>query len=166
VKILINLLKLHKLFLVFLVELMMSYIDIFDVFFKYVNMHLVATSPIVNKVAKLWCLSVPNLVQNFLVHDQFIFVLRDKFFNFAGVYGVNIYLDRRVFWRDLSFFTGPWFILGDFNVVLSMNDCQGGCLLTRFLVLNSLIGLILMIFLVYLLLDLVILGVMEGEGCI
>jgi len=31
---------------------------------------------------------------------------------------------------------------------------------------NSLIGLILMIFLVFLLPDLVILGVMEGEGCI
>jgi len=31
---------------------------------------------------------------------------------------------------------------------------------------NSLMGLILMIFLVCLLLDLVILGVMEGEGCI
>jgi len=31
---------------------------------------------------------------------------------------------------------------------------------------NSLIGLILMIFLVCLLLDLVILGVMEGESCI
>jgi len=41
-----------------------------------------------------------------------------------------------------------------------------GWLLIRFLVMNFLIGLILMIFLVCLLLDLVILGVMEGEGCI
>ena len=71
---LIILLKLHKPLLVFLAESMMSYIDVFDVLFKSVNMHLVATSPIVNKYAKLWCLSVPNLVQNFLVNDQFISV--------------------------------------------------------------------------------------------
>jgi len=69
-------------------------------------------------------------------------------------------------WRDLSFFTGPWCILGDFNVVLSADDNKGGWLLIRFLVMNSLIGLIPMIFLVSLLLDLVILGVMEGYGCI
>jgi len=37
---------------------MMSYINAFDVLFKYVNMHWVASSPIVNKVAKLWCFSV------------------------------------------------------------------------------------------------------------
>jgi len=43
---------------------------------------------------------------------------------------------------------------------------KGGWLLIRFLVTNSLIGLILMIFLVCLLLDLVILSVMEGKGCI
>ena len=69
VEILISLLKLHKSLLVFLAEPMMLYIDAFDVLFKFVNMHLVVTSPIVNKVAKLWCLSVPNLVQNFLVND-------------------------------------------------------------------------------------------------
>jgi len=53
VEMLISLLKLHKPLLVFLVEPMMSYTDTFDVLFKYVNMHLVATSPIVNKVSKL-----------------------------------------------------------------------------------------------------------------
>ena len=71
---------------------MMPYTTAFDVLFKSVNMHLVATSPIVNKVAKLWCLSVPNLVQNFLVNDQFISVTclwLDKNFSFAGVYGAN-----------------------------------------------------------------------------
>ena len=76
---------------------MMSYIDAFNVLFKSVNMHLVATFPIVNKVAKLWCLSVPNLVQNFLVNNQFIFVTclsHDKCFSFACVYGANTYLDR------------------------------------------------------------------------
>jgi len=50
---LISLLKLHKPLLVFLVEPMMSNIDAFDVLLKSVNMHLVATSPIVNKAAKL-----------------------------------------------------------------------------------------------------------------
>ena len=43
---------------------------------------------------------------------------------------------------------------------------KGGWLLIRFLVMNSLNGLILMIFLVFLLLNLVILGGMDGEGCI
>jgi len=52
---LISLLKLHKLLLVFLAEFMMSYTDAFDVLFKSINMHLVATSPIDNKAAKLWC---------------------------------------------------------------------------------------------------------------
>jgi len=70
VEILISLLKLHKSLLVSLVEPMMSYTDAFNVLFKSVNMHLVATSSIVNKDAKLWCLSVLNLVQNFLVNDQ------------------------------------------------------------------------------------------------
>jgi len=86
-------------------------------------------SPIVNEAAKLWCLSVPNLVQNFLVNDQFIFVtylLHDKCFSFAGVYGANTYLARRFSWRDLSSFTGPWCIMGDFNVVLLTNDYKGG----------------------------------------
>jgi len=69
VEMLISLLKLHKPFMVFLVEPMVSYTDAFEILFKYVNMHLVATSPIVNKVAKLWCLSVPNLVRNFLVNE-------------------------------------------------------------------------------------------------
>jgi len=94
----ISLLKLHKPLLVFLAEPMISYTDAFNVLFKYVNMHLVATSLIVNKVAKLWCLSVPNLVQNFLVNDQFIFVtcpLHDKCFSFAGVYGANTYMARQ-----------------------------------------------------------------------
>lgn len=89
---LLSLLKLHKPLLVFLAEPMMPYTTAFDVLFKSVNMHLVTTSPIVNKVAKLWCLSVPNLVQNFLVNDQFISVTclwQDKSFSFAGVYGAN-----------------------------------------------------------------------------
>ena len=43
---------------------------------------------------------------------------------------------------------------------------KGWWLLIRFLVINSLIGLILMIFLVCLLLELVILGVTEGEDCV
>jgi len=58
VEMLISLLKIHKLLLVFLVAPMMSYTNAIDVLFKSVNMHLVATSPIVNKAAKLWCLSV------------------------------------------------------------------------------------------------------------
>jgi len=41
-----------------------------------------------------------------------------------------------------------------------------GWLLIKFLAMNFLIGLILMIFLVCLLLELAILGVMEGEGSI
>jgi len=90
-------------------------------------------------------------------------LLHDKYFSFA-VYGANTYSVRRFLWRDLSSFIGPWSIVGDFNVVLSADDCKGGqgWLLTRFLVMNSLIGLIVMIFLVCLLLDLIILGVMEG----
>jgi len=95
---LISLLKLHKTLLVFLIEPMMSYIDVFDVIFKSVNMHLVVMSHIVNKAAKLWCLSVFNLVKKFLVNDQFIFVtclLHDKCFSFACVYGANTYLARR-----------------------------------------------------------------------
>ena len=94
---LISLLKIHKPLLVFLVEPMMPYINAFDVFFKYVNMNLVSTSPIFNKAAKLWCLSVSNLVQNFLVNDQFIYVtclLHDKCFSFAGLYSANTYLVR------------------------------------------------------------------------
>ena len=70
------------------------------------------------------------------------------------------------FCGGINFFTRPWCIRGDFNVVLSADDCKGEWLLIRFLVINSLIGLILMIFLVCLLLNLVILGVMEEEGCI
>jgi len=71
---LFNLLKLHKSLLVFIVEPMMSYIDALDVIFKFVNIYLVVTSSIVDKAAKLWCLSVRNLVQNFLVNAQFISV--------------------------------------------------------------------------------------------
>ena len=66
---LLSLLKLHKPLLVFLAESMVPYTDVFEVLFKSVNMHLVDTSPIVNKSTKLWCLSVPNLVQNFSVND-------------------------------------------------------------------------------------------------
>jgi len=164
---LFNLLKLHKLLLVFLVEPMTLYTDALDVLFKSINMSLVDTSRFVNKAAKLLCLSVPNIVQNFLVNDQFIsiiFLLHDKCLNFAGVYGANTYLVRLNLWRDLSFFMGPWCILGDFNVVLSDDDCKGRLLLIRFLVMNPLIGLIIMILLVCLSLDLVILGVMGGEG--
>jgi len=65
--------------------------------------------------------------------------------------------------EDLSFFTEFWCILGDFNVVLLADDCKGGWLIFRFLVMNSLIGLILMILLVCLLSELVILGVMGRE---
>ena len=105
------------------------YIDVLDFFFKYVNMHLVATSPFVNKVVKFWCLSVPTLVQIFLVNDKFISVnclLHDERFRFAGVYSANTYLVRRLLWRNLSFLTGPWCILGDFNVILSTDNCKGG----------------------------------------
>ena len=107
----------------------MSYIDVVDVLFKSINMHLVATTPIVNKAANLWYLSVFNLVQNFLVTDQFISItclLHDKCFSFAGFYGVNTYLVRRFLWRDLSSYTGPWCIMGDFNVLLLADDCKGG----------------------------------------
>jgi len=92
---------------------MMLYINAFDVLFKFVNMHLGATSPIVNKVVELWCFSVSNLVQNFLVNDQFIYVtcLLHECFSFASIYGANTYLVRQFLWRDLSFFTGPWCIL-------------------------------------------------------
>jgi len=124
---LISLLKLHKLLLVFLIEPMMLYTDSFDILFKSVNMHWVATSSIVNKVSKLWCLSGPNLVQNFLVSDQFIFVtclLHDKCFSFAGIYAATSYLARWFLWMDLSSFTRSWCILGDFNVVLSTDDCK------------------------------------------
>jgi len=96
---LFHLLKRHKPLLVFSVEPMMSYIDALHVLFKFVNLHLVATSLIVNKATKLWFLLVPNLVQNFLVNDQFIFVnclLYDKCFSFAGVYGANTYSVRRL----------------------------------------------------------------------
>jgi len=89
---LISLLKLHKLPLIFRDEPMVSYTDAFEVFFKYVNMYLVATSPIVNKVVKLLCLLVPNLVRNFLVNEQFIYVtchLNDRCFSFASVYSAN-----------------------------------------------------------------------------
>ena len=50
---LISLLKLDKPFMFFLVKPMVSCSDAFNVLFKSVNMYLVATSPIVNKVAKL-----------------------------------------------------------------------------------------------------------------
>jgi len=75
----------------------MLYTDSFEILLKSVNMHFVATSPIVNKVAKLWYLSVPNLVRNFLVNEQFIFItchLDDKHFIFAGVYGTNTFMAR------------------------------------------------------------------------
>jgi len=62
VEMLISLLKLHKPLLVFLAGPMVSYIDAFEILLKSFNIHLVATSPIVNKVAKLWCLLVPNLI--------------------------------------------------------------------------------------------------------
>ena len=129
VEMLLSLLKLHKPLLVFVAEPMVSYTDAFEVLFKYVNMHLVTTSPIVNKSAKLWCLLIPNLVQNFSVNDQFIYVschLHDKCFSFAGVYGTNTYLARQFLWRDLGSFIGTWCILEDFNVVLSTNECKGG----------------------------------------
>jgi len=132
VEMLLSLLKLHKPLLVFLSS---------EVLFKFFDIHLMVTSPIVNKSSKLWCLSIPNLVQNFLVNDQFISVschLHDKFFSFAGVYGVNTYLVRRFLWRDLSSFlwtlcilgdfNNVWTlcILGDFNDVLLTDECGGG----------------------------------------
>jgi len=97
--------------------------------FFLINLYLVATSLIINKASKLWCLPVPNLIQYFLVNDQFISVtclLHDKCFSFAGVYVANSYLVRQILWRDLSFFIGSWCILEDFNVVLSVDDYKGG----------------------------------------
>jgi len=52
--------------------------------------------------------------------------LFNKCFSFAGVYVANTYSIRRHLWRDLSSFTDPWFILDDFNVVLSIDECKGG----------------------------------------
>ena len=71
---------------------MMPSIDVLDALFKTVNLHFVANSHIINKVAKLWCLVVPNLVQNSSVNSRFIFInylLNDKFFSFAKVYEAN-----------------------------------------------------------------------------
>ena len=99
-----------------------------DVLFKTVNLHLVVNSSIVNKVAKLWYLAVLNLVKNSAINSQFIsvnFLLHDKCFIFVRVYGANTYSVRRLFWRDLSYFTCPWCILRDFNIVLSIVDCKG-----------------------------------------
>jgi len=62
---LFNLLKLHKSFLVFLGEPMMLYTDALNVLFKYVNLHLVAMYPIINKAIKLCWLLVLNLDQFF-----------------------------------------------------------------------------------------------------
>jgi len=129
------------------------YTDAWNVLFKIVNLHLIANSPIVNKGAKLWCLAVPNIVQNSLVNSLFIFVnclLHAKYFSFTGVYGANTYSVRR--------------LLEDFNVVLPIDDCKGGLLLIRFLVMNSFIGLIIIILLVCFSPTLVILEVMGGEG--
>jgi len=50
VEMLLSLLKPHKPHLVFLAEPMVPYIDALKFLFKSVNMHLVATSPIVNNV--------------------------------------------------------------------------------------------------------------------
>ena len=93
-------------------------------------MHLVTASPSVSKATKFWCLLIPNLVQKNFVNDKFISVnclLHDKRFSFAGVYVVNRYLARWFLWRDIRFFTGPWCILRNFNVMLSVDDCKGGC---------------------------------------
>jgi len=69
VEMLFNLLKQHKPLLVFIVGPMMSDIDALDSLFKKFNLHLVPNSPIINKVAKIWCLSISNLVQNSLVNS-------------------------------------------------------------------------------------------------
>ena len=74
-------------------------------------------------------LGCPNLVQNSFVKSHFISVnclLHDKGFSFARIYRANAYSVRRHLWRDLSSFPSPWCILGDFNVVLSADDCKGG----------------------------------------
>jgi len=60
VEMLFNLLKQHNPLLVFIVEPMMPYTNALEVLFKNFNLHLVANSPIINKVVKLWCLTVQN----------------------------------------------------------------------------------------------------------
>jgi len=84
--------------------------------------------------------------------------------SFASVYGVNAYLVRRILWRDLSFFKGPWVFWEILMLFSRLMTTKGGLFLIRFLVMNSLIELILMILFVCLSLDLVILSVMGGEG--
>jgi len=64
--------------------------------------------------------------RNFITFISVTCHLHDKYFSFAGVYGATIYVARRFLWRDLSSFIELWCIMGDFNVVLSMDDCKGG----------------------------------------
>ena len=114
-------------------------------------------------------MTFPNLAQNSLVNSQFIpvnYLLLNKCFSFAMVYGANTYSVRRLLWRDLSFFIGPWCIYGDFNVVLSADDCNGGVAPNQVSCNELLDGLIIIILLVCLSLVLVILGVIGGEDIV
>jgi len=144
VEMLFNLLKQHKLILVFITEPIVLYTNALDALFQTDDLHFVANSHIINKVAKLLYFAVPHLVQNFLVNSQFIFVnclFHDKCFCFSMVYGANTYSVRRHLWGDLSLF----FVLGAFWEILILFSrlmiTKVGFLLIRFLVMNFLIGL-------------------------
>lgn len=74
-------------------------------------------------------------VQTLISRPQFVhFLVKDKRSPFASqitfVYGLNTINERKVLWKRLRTLnnstTDPWIVLGDFNVVLSVNDRQNG----------------------------------------
>lgn len=65
------------------------------------------------------------------MHDQYIYGTvttfdSDKQFYFMAVYGKHTIQDRKPLWDDLLSLAGgisiPWFVMGDFNVVLNIED--------------------------------------------